>query len=98
VANPPYVPAGSRGGLQPEVRDFEPETALFAGADGLDVIRRLVSGAPARLKPDGFLVFEFGDGQEAAIVKLISASERLRMVSINGDLQGIPRVAVAQHT
>jgi len=98
VANPPYVPAGSRGGLQPEVRDFEPETALFAGADGLDVIRRLVSDAPTRLKPDGFLVFEFGDGQEAAIVKLISTSERLRMVNVNCDLQGIPRVAVAQPT
>jgi release factor glutamine methyltransferase len=98
VANPPYVPASARAGLQPEVRDFEPETALFAGADGLDVIRRLVSDAPARLKPDGFLVFEFGDGQDAAIVKLISTSERLRMVNINRDLQGIPRVAVAQHT
>ena len=96
VANPPYVASGSRTALQPEVRNFEPETALFAGADGLDLIRRLVSDSPARLQQHGYLIFEFGDGQESDVSELISASEGLRMVDIKHDLQGIPRVAIAR--
>jgi len=96
VANPPYVPIGARTALQPEVRDFEPETALFAGADGLAIIRRLVSESPARLTPDGYLIFEFGDGQETAVDELISASGGLRMVDIKHDLQGIARIAITR--
>jgi release factor glutamine methyltransferase len=96
VANPPYVPAGARAGLQPEVRDFEPGMALFAGADGLGIIRRLVSESPPRLTRDGYLIFEFGDGQEAAVRELISESGGLRMVDVKSDLQGIARIAVAE--
>jgi release factor glutamine methyltransferase len=96
VANPPYVPIGARTALQPEVRDFEPETALFAGADGLALIRRLVSESPARLTPDGYLIFEFGDGQETVVDELISASGGLRMVDIKHDLQGIARIAITR--
>lgn len=96
VGNPPYVPSGARRALQPEVRDFEPETALFAGEDGLSVIRRLVRESAAWLKRDGYLMFEFGDGQESAVSELISASERLRMVDIKHDLQGIARIAIAR--
>jgi release factor glutamine methyltransferase len=95
VANPPYVPTSARAGLQPEVRDFEPATALFAGADGLDIIRRLVGESPALLEQDGYLIFEFGDGQETAVGELISASDRLRMVDVRHDLQGIARIAIA---
>ena len=96
VANPPYVPTGARAGLPPEVRDFEPATALFAGANGLDIIRRLVVESPARLTPDGYLIFEFGDGQAMAVRELISANDGLRMVDIKRDLQGIARIAVAK--
>jgi release factor glutamine methyltransferase len=96
VANPPYVPSGDRPRLPPEVRDFEPAAALFAGDDGLAVIRRLVTESPDRLAPHGYLVFEFGDGQELAIRELISASDLLRTVEIKRDLQGIPRIAVAR--
>jgi release factor glutamine methyltransferase len=96
VANPPYVPSGARRALSPEVRDFEPETALFAGDDGLAIIRRLVSGSTARLERGGYLIFEFGDGQEQAVRELISANNDLRMVDVKHDLQGIPRVAVTR--
>ena len=96
VANPPYVAVGSRTALQPEVRNFEPETALFGGADGLEIIRRLVADAPACLNQDGYLMFEFGDGQEADVSELISASEGLRMVDVKRDLQGIERVAIVR--
>jgi release factor glutamine methyltransferase len=98
VANPPYVRDRDWNQLPPEVRDFEPQTALFAGIDGLDVIRRLVSGAPALLTVNGYLIFEFGTGQEAPIRELISASDRLKMIAIKADLQGIPRVAVTRRT
>lgn len=94
VANPPYVLAGSRTALQPEVRNFEPETALFAGSDGLDVIRRLVSDSAEWLKRDGYLMFEFGDGQEAVVREVIAASKRLRMVDVTYDLQQIARIAI----
>jgi len=96
VANPPYVAVGSRTALQPEVRNFEPETALFGGTDGLEIIRRLVRGAPACLNQDGYLMFEFGDGQEADVTELISASPGLRMVDVKRDLQGIERVAIVR--
>ncbi len=97
-ANPPYVPDADRPTLQPEVRDHEPPLALYAGADGLDVIRRLVVEATERLREGGVLVFEFGFGQSDEIAKLISGTRGLRMVELRPDLQGIPRVAVARKT
>ena len=56
VANPPYVPERDRASLAPEVRDYEPAAALFAGADGLDAIRAIVpAAARARSRPaDGW--------------------------------------------
>jgi len=97
VANPPYVPESDRSTLQPEVREHEPAIALFSGADGLDLIRRLIAQAVPRLKPGGTLIFEFGFGQSDAVAELISATAGLRMVALRPDLQGIPRTAVAKH-
>ena len=65
VSNPPYVPDDEVDTLQPEVRRHEPRMALAAGADGLDVVRTLVTQSAARLKPSGLLLFEFGFGQAA---------------------------------
>lgn len=96
VSNPPYVPDGERAALQPEVRDFEPAEALFAGPDGLDVIKRMIPAAAARLKNGGSLIFEIGVGQDAAVGELISASAGLKMVGLRNDLQGIPRTVVAE--
>ena len=96
VSNPPYVAERDRPTTQPEVRDYEPATALFAGDDGLDVIRRVVAGAPERLRPGGHLVFEFGYGQADAVAQLISETPKLRMIELRRDLQDIPRAAIAQ--
>jgi len=95
VSNPPYVRDGDRAGIQPEVR-FEPAKALYAGADGLDVVRRLVPQAAERLKPGGTLIFEIGFWQADLVSELISSAPGLRMVGLRNDLQGIPRIAVAQ--
>lgn len=94
ASNPPYVPTADRASLAVEVRDHEPPIALFAGADGLDVIRRLVPEAFEVLAPGGFLVMEFGHGQWPAVSALLSDSgfEQIEFVP---DLQGIPRVACA---
>ncbi|MED5562961.1 MAG: peptide chain release factor N(5)-glutamine methyltransferase, partial [Gemmatimonadota bacterium] len=67
VSNPPYIAEGEKGELQPEVRDWEPPEALFAGADGLDVIRQLVAGAPKHLLSGGLLALECGLGQAEGI-------------------------------
>lgn len=95
VSNPPYVPERDRPQLQPEVRDYEPARALFAGDDGLSVIRRLVEQVPARLKPEGRLIFEFGFGQADGIRTLLSNTRSMVLLDLRRDLQGIPRVAIA---
>ena len=96
VANPPYVVSGARPALQPEVRDHEPDVALFGGEDGLRLVARLVHDAPARIRSGGALVFEFGYGQDEEIEQLLSDSPDLTLVDIKRDLQGIARTAVAR--
>ena len=94
VTNPPYVPERDRESLSPDVRDFEPALALFAGEDGLDVIRALLPQARTALKPGGVLVMEIGAGQAGTVTALV-AEAGLRLVTIRLDLQGIPRIVVA---
>jgi release factor glutamine methyltransferase len=96
VSNPPYVPLRDRSALPPEVRDHEPARALYGGEDGLDVIRRLVAVAADRLAPGGWLLLEFGYGQDAAVRALMAASPFWTDVTVTPDLQGIPRVAAAR--
>ena len=93
VSNPPYVPATQADSLPPDVARYEPHAALFGGADGLDVMRRLFAAAPSRLAEQGRLVVEFGFGQEAAI-RALADGTGWRVVRIRPDLQGIPRTAV----
>jgi len=96
LANPPYVVDRARPALQPEVRDFEPALALFGGSDGLGVITRLVDEAPRRLRPGGYLIFEFGLGQDVEVEELVGSTPDLRLVGVRRDLQGISRTAIAQ--
>ena len=96
VSNPPYVPDGELGGLPPEVRDFEPRTALAGGRDGLVLVRMLLGAAARRLAPGGHLVIELGRGQAAAVRAAIASQPRLTLVKVRDDLQGIPRAIVVQ--
>jgi len=96
AANPPYVVDRSRPALQPEVRDHEPDVALFGGGDGLQLIERLVNGAPALLREGGWLMFEFGYGQDLEVEELLARSPELTFVELRRDLQGIARTAIAQ--
>ncbi|MBE3015753.1 putative protein N(5)-glutamine methyltransferase [Microbispora sp. NEAU-D428] len=63
VASPPYVPTGAIGLLPPEARVHEPQVALDGGADGLDIVRRVVAGAGGWLAPGGHLLVETSEGQ-----------------------------------
>jgi release factor glutamine methyltransferase len=96
VSNPPYVAAGDRPTMAPEVAAHEPAQALFAGADGLDCIRPLLSLSAESLRPRGALIFEFGFGQMDHIKRLIRNQPALRLQAMLPDLQGIPRVAVVR--
>lgn len=93
VSNPPYVPRRSAPSLQPEVGGYEPSQALFGGDDGLEILHRLLATAGAHLSPDGRLITEFGDGQEAD-VRRIAESLGWHVLNVRNDLQGLARVAL----
>jgi release factor glutamine methyltransferase len=98
VANPPYVPEADRSGLQREVRDNEPATALFAGDSGLAVLRRLLEQSVAHLEHGGLLMFEFGFGQTDDVRDMMARTPGLDERDVRSDLQGIPRIAIAQRS
>ena len=95
VSNPPYVATNDRESLSVEVREYEPELALFAGEDGLDVYRRLIPAAFRALVAWGYLVLEIGYAQAEAIEGMMLAAG-FENVEFTADLQGILRVASAQ--
>jgi release factor glutamine methyltransferase len=93
VSNPPYVPERDRPTLAREVRDHEPELALFAGDDGLSVYRRLIPDALRLLAPGGWLIMELGHDSLAPVREMLAGWDEIEVVN---DLAGIPRVVVAQ--
>lgn len=96
VSNPPYVPSPSQPALIPEVRDYEPPVAVFAGEDGLDALRSVLVGAAITLAPGGFLVMEFGCGQDDCVVSLVDEVAELDVVKVRHDLQDIPRTVICR--
>ena len=92
VSNPPYVAESDRDTLHPQVRDHEPDTALFAGKTGIDIYRRLIPQAHNALKPGGLLALEIGHGQQEALTTLLSGWHNISFIN---DLQQIPRIALA---
>lgn len=96
VSNPPYVAEAERGELEPEVREWEPASALFAGKDGLRVLRPLVAGAPAHLLPGGLLALEVGLGQAETVAALVEATGAFGPAEIRRDLTDRPRMVLAE--
>ncbi len=91
TANPPYIPAPEIATLQVDIRGFEPHLALVGGADGLDLVRRIVAEAPAFLAPGGVLAMELASGQAPEVAALLAESG-YREVEIAKDLGGHERV------
>lgn len=95
VSNPPYVTDSEYDSLQPEIRLHEPRTALTAGADGLDVIRRLIHEAPQRLVVGGHLMIEL-DPAQAATARTLMAPDLWSEVRAVKDLNGQERIVRGQ--
>jgi release factor glutamine methyltransferase len=91
VANPPYIASGEV--LEPQVANYEPHSALYAGPTGLEIYERLIPQAARVLKPGGWLMLEIGYGQSAAVWNLMHGWAGVTLVN---DLQGIPRVVLGQ--
>lgn len=92
VSNPPYVPLHQREGMQREVRDWEPQVALFGGETGFELYERIVDDARRVLRPEGHLVMELGFASADRVAALLGNWHNVR---VQPDLAGIPRVIVA---
>ena len=96
VSNPPYITEEEWPKLDVEIRDHEPKSALVAGKSGLEVINRLIQGAPPYLKPGGFLLVEIGIGQKDKVLSFFDSSSVWEKVNFFKDLNGISRVAAGK--
>jgi release factor glutamine methyltransferase len=95
LSNPPYIPSRECETLMPDVRQFEPRLALDGGADGLVIIRKLVTQAGALLPVGGALLFEIGHDQGEAAAALVQADGRFAEVAVVKDYGGKDRVVRA---
>ncbi|MBR6236150.1 MAG: peptide chain release factor N(5)-glutamine methyltransferase [Firmicutes bacterium] len=92
LTNPPYVPAEVISTLSREVKDYEPRMALDGGADGLDIIRRIIKEAPEHLKSGGMLLMEIGHDQGSAALELAAQAGEYREARMIKDLEGHDRM------
>ena len=94
-SNPPYVARMDYNSLPVEVREFEPDLALFGGDDGLEIYRRLIPESFGHLASGGYMLLELGAGQ-AGEVERIAARVGFFTETVVNDLQGIPRCLAAR--
>ncbi|RKL67989.1 protein-(glutamine-N5) methyltransferase, release factor-specific [Salipaludibacillus neizhouensis] len=95
VSNPPYIPEGDRDSMKENVKDHEPEGALFAGKDGLTIYRRLIKQLPAVLKTPGMIAFEIGHGQGEDVKKLLSTEYPQAQIEVINDINNKQRIVLA---
>jgi release factor glutamine methyltransferase len=97
VSNPPYVKDADRvSSASRAVVAYEPHVALFGGEDGLGGVRSLLDAAHGRLVTGGWLVFEFGLGQDDEVSEIVRGFPQYQLADIRSDLQGIPRTAIVR--
>jgi release factor glutamine methyltransferase len=95
VSNPPYIGRREAAALMREVRDHEPEIALYGGDEGYEFYADLITQAAVKLKPGGILVLELGHNSLPAVRPLLDAP-LWTIVGVTNDLAGIPRVIAAE--
>jgi release factor glutamine methyltransferase len=93
LCNPPYVPTGTQ--LPPEVAEYDPPAALFAGEDGLAFIRPVIAAAARLLRPGGAVAIEHDDSHGESVPALLRSRSVLTEVEDHEDLAGRPRFATA---
>ncbi len=96
VSNPPYVSRDEFDALAPDVRRYEPQEGLIAGAGGLGVLMRIVADAGAVLRPGGLLALEVGAGQARAVTERIRGAGGFAAPTVIRDLSGIDRIILAR--
>ncbi len=96
VANPPYIAEAVMGTLMPEVRDFEPHTALNGGEAGMRDICVLAGAVATVLRPAGWLLMEIGADQRDAAWKCFVSPGKYDRVEVQPDYAGLPRVLMAR--
>ena len=98
VCNPPYVSTAEYEKLDKNVKDYEPESALLAGADGMDVYRRIIEKVYEFLKPGAVLMLEIGYAQGPAIRKLLEQTGAFAQIKIEKDFHDNDRIITARKT
>jgi release factor glutamine methyltransferase len=94
ASNPPYVPKTDHPALQREVRDYEPEVALFGGPSGLEIYERLIPEARRVLRPGGWLLLELGYNSLDPVRAMLGPG--WSEITVQADLAGLPRVLAAK--
>ena len=95
VSNPPYITKEEMARLQRSVSEYEPHLALYGGEDGLDFYRAIVTNFEQALKPNGFICFEFGQGQEDAVGRILE-EHGFTVICFRKDTGDIVRAVLAQ--
>ncbi|HET8925091.1 MAG TPA: peptide chain release factor N(5)-glutamine methyltransferase [Candidatus Acidoferrum sp.] len=95
VSNPPYIGRREAATLMREVREHEPEIALYGGEEGYELYAELIAQSAAHLKPGGILVLELGHSSLPAVQPLLDPPTWTN-VGVTNDLAGIPRVLAAE--
>jgi release factor glutamine methyltransferase len=93
LINPPYIESSAN--LDPQVSDYEPASALYAGPDGLSDYQIIIPQLPNLLSPDGIACIEIGSTQRIAVTKLLESNEM--SVTVRKDLAGHDRCLIALH-
>jgi release factor glutamine methyltransferase len=98
ISNPPYVSEHEYEKLAPNVKYFEPKSALAAGPDGLDIIRKIIKEAHQHLMPSGTLMLEIGNEQGPSVLTLLENAGYFDTVKIEKDYSNLDRLAIAVTT
>lgn len=98
ISNPPYVTESEYESLDPQVKDHEPQMALVSGADGTDVIRRLIAQSADRLRSNGWLLFEVSPMIAPSVENLLAEDGRFDSIDVTKDLAKHPRIFEARRS
>jgi release factor glutamine methyltransferase len=96
AANLPYIATADVAALEPAVREYEPAVALFGGTDGLNVYRKMLPDAPARLKSGGCLYMECAPGNARVLAQIAADLFRAATIEVVRDLAGLERIVAVR--
>ena len=96
VSNPPYIAEEERATLEPQVREFEPERALFSAGGGLEALREIIEEAPRHLVAGGLLALELAEMRAREVSGWLEGARDWQGVALRDDLAGRPRVLLAR--